>query len=40
MFFNEKIEKFMGGNLSHFRHLACWVVEFNCKCRFNTGGQQ
>ena len=21
----------MGGNLSLFRCLACWVVEFNCK---------
>ena len=29
MFLNVKIKKFMGGSLSHFRHLACWVVEFN-----------
>ena len=27
----------MGGNLSHFRCLACWVVEFDYKCLFNTG---
>ena len=39
-FFNVKIEKFEGGNLSHFRCLACWVVEFNYKCPFNTGWQQ
>ena len=25
------------GNLSHFRCLACWVVEFDYKCPFNTG---
>ena len=30
----------MGGSLSHFRCLACWVVEFNYKCPFNTGWQQ
>ena len=24
-----KIEKFVDGNLSHFRCLACWAVEFN-----------
>ena len=30
----------MGGNLSHFRRLACWVVEFDYKCPFNTSGQQ
>ena len=27
-------------NLLHFRCLACWVVEFNYKCPFNTGWQQ
>ena len=26
-FFQVKILKFVGGNLSHFRCLACWVVE-------------
>ena len=36
-FFNVKIEKFVGANLSHFQCLACWVVEFNYKCPFNTG---
>ena len=30
----------MAGNLSHFQCLACWVVEFNYKCPFNTGWQQ
>ena len=41
MFFNLKIEKFVGGNLSHFRCLACWVVEFNYyKCAFNAGWKQ
>ena len=30
----------MGGNLSHFLRLARWVVEFDYKCPFNTGGQQ
>ena len=25
-----------GGNLLHFRCLACWVVEFNSKSPFNT----
>ena len=39
-FFNIKIEEFVGGNLSHFRRLAFWVVECNYKCPFNTGGQQ
>ena len=39
-YFNVKIEKFVGGNLSYFRRLACWAVEFNYKCPFNTGGQQ
>ena len=29
MFFNVKIEKFVNGNLSLFRCLACWVVKFN-----------
>ena len=29
MFFIVKIEKFVGGSLSHFWCLACWVVEFN-----------
>ena len=38
-FFNVKIEKFVGGNLSNFWYLACWVVEFNYKCLFNTGWQ-
>ena len=27
----------MGGNLSHFRCLACWVLEFDYKSLFNTG---
>ena len=41
MFLNVKIKKFMGGSLLHFRHLACWVVEFKYyKCPFNTGNQQ
>ena len=40
MFFIVKIEKFVGGSLSHFWCLACWVVEFNYKCPFNTGWQQ
>ena len=42
MFFNVKIEKFVGDNLSHFRMshcLACLVVEFNYKSPFNTGWQ-
>ena len=39
-FLNVKILKFVGGNLSHFRCLARWVVEFNYKCPFNTGWQQ
>ena len=37
MFFkNVKIEKIVGGNLSHFRCLASWVVEFNAKCPFGN----
>ena len=39
-FFNVKIEKFLGQNLSYFRCLACWVVEFNYKCPFNTEWKQ
>ena len=39
-FFNIKIERFEGSNLSHFRCLACWVVENNNKRPFNTGWQQ
>ena len=39
-FFDIKIERFEGSNLSHFRCLACWVVEFNNKRPFNTGWQQ
>ena len=39
-FFNVKIEKFVGCNLSHFWCLACWEVEFKYKCPFNTGWQQ
>ena len=35
MFFNVKIEKFVGGNFPHFRCLACWLVEFNYKCLLN-----
>ena len=27
MFFNVKIEKFVGGTFLHFQCLACWVVE-------------
>ena len=38
-FFNVKIEKFVSGNLSHFRCLTCWVVEFSYKFPFNTGWQ-
>ena len=37
MFFNEKSKKLwveIQGNLSHFRCLACWVVEFDYKCPF------
>ena len=30
----------MGSNLSHFQCLACWVVEINYECPFNTGWQQ
>ena len=30
----------MGGSLSHFWCLACWVVEFNYKCPFNIGWQR
>ena len=30
----------MGGNLSHFRCLACWVVEFNYKCPFLVGNNR
>ena len=30
----------MSGHLSLFQCLACWVVEFNYKCPFNTGWQQ
>ena len=42
MFFNEnvKIEKFVHGNLLHFRCVACWVVKFNYKCLFSTRWQQ
>ena len=40
MFFNVKILTFVCGNHLHFRCLACWVVEFNYKCPFNTGWQQ
>ena len=43
MFFNVKSKKLwvaIRGNLSHFRCLACWVVEFDYKCLFNTGWQQ
>ena len=36
MFFNVKIEKLVNGNLSLFRCLACWVVEFNYKCPFQV----
>ena len=25
------------GSLSHLRCLACWVVEFDYKCPFDTG---
>ena len=39
-FFNVKIETFVGGKLSYFWCLACWVVEFNNKCPLNTGWQQ
>ena len=37
--FNVKIKKLLGGNLLHFRCLACCVVEFNYKGPFNTGLQ-
>ena len=30
-FFNVNIENFVGGNISHFRCLACWVVVFDYK---------
>ena len=43
MFFNAKSKNLwvaIRGNLSHFRCLACLVVEFNFKCPFNTGWQQ
>ena len=38
-FFTLKLEKFVGGSLSHFWCLACQVVEFDYKSLFNTGWQ-
>ena len=38
-FFTVKLEKFVGGSLSHFWCLACQVVEFDYKSLFNTGWQ-
>ena len=43
MFFNVKSTNLwvaIRGNLSNFRCLACWLVEFNYKCPFNIGWQQ
>ena len=37
VFFNIKIDKIVGGNFSHFRCLACCVVEFITTVRLITG---